>query len=133
MQEPGLRIPLSYSNDYFDGTTLRMRTKADHFATDLNELATQAKALSHPARLQILQVIAEKESCICGAIVDDVPLAQSTVSQHLKVLKTAGLIQGTIDGPSVCYCLDPAALRLLRERFDAFWDTLIDESSATTC
>lgn len=110
-----------------------MRTKADHFATDLNELATQTKALSHPARLQILQVIAEKESCICGEIVDDVPLAQSTVSQHLKVLKEAGLIQGTIDGPSVCYCLDPVALQLLRDRFDTFLGTLIDESSSTTC
>ncbi|PEN05463.1 transcriptional regulator [Longimonas halophila] len=110
-----------------------MRTKANHFATDLNKLATQAKALSHPARLQILQVIAQKERCICGEIVDDVPLAQSTVSQHLKVLKEAGLIQGTIDGPSVCYCLDPVALRLLRERFDTFWGDLIDESSATTC
>jgi len=110
-----------------------MRTKADHFATDLNELATQAKALAHPARLQILQVIAQKERCICGEIVDDVPLAQSTVSQHLKVLKKAGLIQGTIDGPSVCYCLDPVALRMLRERFDGFLGDMIDESSATTC
>lgn len=110
-----------------------MRTKADQFATDLGELATQAKALSHPARLQILQVIAEKESCICGEIVDDVPLAQSTVSQHLKVLKEAGLVQGTIDGPSVCYCLDTMALRLLNERFGAFFGDLAEASSSTSC
>lgn len=133
MQEPGLRIPLSYASDHPNEITRHMRTKADHFATDLNELATQAKALSHPARLQILQVIAQKERCICGEIVDDVPLAQSTVSQHLKVLKEAGLIQGTIDGPSVCYCLDTMALRLLRDRFDGFLGDLIDESASTTC
>lgn len=109
-----------------------MQTKADQFAADLGQLATQAKALSHPARLEILRVIAEKETCICGEIVDDLPLAQSTVSQHLKVLKEAGLIQGTIDGPSVCYCLDPVALRLLRERFDEFFGALA-ASSPSAC
>lgn len=110
-----------------------MRTKADHFPTDLNQMAEYAKALSHPARLDILRVIAEKESCICGEIVDDLPLAQSTVSQHLKVLKNAGLIQGTIDGPSVCYCLDPMALRMLAKQFDTFFSNLIDQSAATSC
>ncbi|MEX0601567.1 MAG: metalloregulator ArsR/SmtB family transcription factor, partial [Rhodothermales bacterium] len=93
-----------------------------------------AKALSHPARLEILRVLAERETCICGEIVADLPLAQSTVSRHLKVLKKAGLIQGSIDGPSVCYCLKPAALQALRTQFDGFLEDLFTHASnVTTC
>ena len=102
-----------------------MQTKADQFDTDLGALAEQAKALSHPARLEILRVLAERETCICGEIVDDLPLAQSTVSRHLKVLKEAGLIQGTIDGPSICYCLDSSALRALRGHLDDFFGEVL--------
>src|SRR5512147_1839880 len=69
------------------------------------ELATLAKALGHPARVQIVRLLVRREACICGDIVDELPLAQSTVSQHLKVLKEAGLIRGEIDGPRVCYCV----------------------------
>src|SRR5271167_1315221 len=75
------------------------------------ELALLAKAVGHPARVQILRLLVRKESCICGDIVDELPLAQSTVSQHLKVLKEAGLIRGEIDGPRVCYCVEPRVLR----------------------
>jgi ArsR family transcriptional regulator len=78
------------------------------------ELATLGKALGHPARVQILRLLARKTSCICGDIVDELPLAQSTVSQHLKVLKDAGLIRGEVDGPRVCYCLEPRTLRRLK-------------------
>jgi ArsR family transcriptional regulator len=78
------------------------------------ELATLCKAIGHPARVQVLRLLARRDSCICGDIVDELPLAQSTVSQHLKVLKEAGLIRGEIDGPRTCYCLEPAALRRLR-------------------
>lgn len=78
------------------------------------ELATLAKALGHPARVQILRLLVRREACICGDIVDELPLAQSTVSQHLKVLKDAGLIRGEIDGPRVCYCIEPRALRRLK-------------------
>jgi DNA-binding transcriptional ArsR family regulator len=78
------------------------------------ELAMLCKAVANPARVQILRLLARKDSCICGDIVDELPLAQSTVSQHLKVLKDAGLIRGEIDGPRVCYCLEPAVLRRLR-------------------
>ncbi len=78
------------------------------------ELATLCKAVGHPARVQILRLLARTDSCICGDIVDELPLAQSTVSQHLKVLKGAGLIRGEIDGPRVGYCLEPSALRRLR-------------------
>jgi ArsR family transcriptional regulator len=78
------------------------------------ELASLCKAMGHPARVQILRLLARRDSCVCGDIVDELPLAQSTVSQHLKVLKDAGLIRGEIDGPRVCYCLEPAALRRVR-------------------
>jgi len=78
------------------------------------ELATLAKALGHPARVQILRILVRKTACICGDIVDELPLAQSTVSQHLKMLKEAGLIRGEVDGPRVCYCIEPRALRRLK-------------------
>lgn len=78
------------------------------------ELATLAKALGHPARVKILRLLIRKNACVCGDIVDELPLAQSTVSQHLKVLKDAGLIRGDVDGPRVCYCIEPRALRRLR-------------------
>lgn len=73
-----------------------------------------AKAIAHPARVQILRILARRSGCVCGDIVDELPLAQSTVSQHLKVLKEAGLIRGEVDGPRVCYCIEPHALRRLK-------------------
>jgi DNA-binding transcriptional ArsR family regulator len=79
-----------------------------------DELARLAKAVGHPARVQILRLLVRREACICGDIVDELPLAQSTVSQHLKVLKEAGLVRGDIDGPRVCYCVEPRALRRLK-------------------
>jgi len=78
------------------------------------ELATFAKALGHPIRVRILRLLILKNACICSDIVDELPLAQSTVSQHLKVLKDAGLIRGEIEGRNVCYCIEPHALRRLR-------------------
>src|SRR5919206_789034 len=78
------------------------------------ELALLCKAVGHPARVQIVRLLARRESCICGDIVDELPLAQSTVSQHLKVLKEARLIRGEIDGPRVCYCVEPHVLRRLK-------------------
>jgi len=78
------------------------------------ELALLTKAVGHPARVQILRLLVRCESCICGDIVDELPLAQSTVSQHLKVLKEAGLVKGEIDGPRVCYCIEPRTLRRLK-------------------
>jgi ArsR family transcriptional regulator, arsenate/arsenite/antimonite-responsive transcriptional repressor len=78
------------------------------------ELADLSKAVGHPARVAILRLLVRREACICGDIVDELPLAQSTVSQHLKVLKEAGLIRGDIDGPRVCYCVEPRTLRRLK-------------------
>jgi ArsR family transcriptional regulator, arsenate/arsenite/antimonite-responsive transcriptional repressor len=80
--------------------------KKEEFGKKEQELAEFAKAISHPARIAILKVLAQKNECICGEIVDSLPLAQSTVSQHLKELKSAGLIQGTVDGPKSCYCIN---------------------------
>jgi DNA-binding transcriptional ArsR family regulator len=78
------------------------------------ELARYAKALGHPARIQIVRLLSCRTTCVCGDIVEGLPLAQSTVSQHLKVLKEAGLIRGEVDGPRVCYCMEPRTLRRLK-------------------
>ena len=78
------------------------------------ELATLTKALGHPARVRILKVLVERNACVCGELVGALDLAQSTVSQHLKVLKEAGLVQGEVDGPRVCYCIDAKTLRRLK-------------------
>jgi DNA-binding transcriptional ArsR family regulator len=81
-------------------------SKTEEFTVKENKIAAYAKALSHPARIAILQLLIKKQACICGDIVDELPLSQSTVSQHLKELKTAGLIKGEIEGKKVCYCID---------------------------
>jgi ArsR family transcriptional regulator len=81
-------------------------TKTEEFTRTQNDLAAIAKALGHPARIAILQFLIRTKSCVCGDIVDELPLSQSTVSQHLKELKKVGLIKGDIDGPTVCYCID---------------------------
>ena len=80
--------------------------KTEEFKVKDNRIAAYAKALAHPARVAILQILIESNSCICGDIVDELPLSQSTVSQHLKELKEAGLIKGNIDGAKVCYCIN---------------------------
>lgn len=79
------------------------------------ELARLAWALAHPARVRLFRLLLARKTCVCGELVEAMPLAQSTVSQHLKILREAGLIQGEIDGPKVCYCIDPAGLRRLKE------------------
>jgi ArsR family transcriptional regulator, arsenate/arsenite/antimonite-responsive transcriptional repressor len=81
-------------------------------------LASRLKALGHPARLEILRVLAERGTCICGEVVGLLPLAQSTVSQHLKVLKEAGFVRGEIDGPKSCYCLDQGVIEQFRSDLD---------------
>lgn len=81
-------------------------TKSEEFTIKDNKIANFAKALAHPARVAILQFLIKKQSCVCGDIVNELPLSQSTVSQHLKELKEAGLIKGDIDGAKVCYCID---------------------------
>jgi DNA-binding transcriptional ArsR family regulator len=81
-------------------------TKTLGFSDEINDLAIVFKALGHPARLTIITYLVEKKECVCGDIVNELPLAQATISQHLRELKTAGIIQGTVEGTSVCYCLN---------------------------
>jgi len=83
-------------------------TKSEEFSVKDNRVANYAKALGHPARVAILRILLKKESCYCGDIVGELPLSQSTVSQHLKELKEAGIIKGTIAGAKICYCIDAA-------------------------
>lgn len=81
-------------------------TKSEEFSVKDNRIATYAKAMAHPARVAILRLLIQRQACVCGDIVDELPLSQSTVSQHLKELKEAGLIKGDIEGAKVCYCID---------------------------
>jgi len=110
-----------------------MQSKADLFDPALAHLAEQAKALAHPARLAILRILAERDACICGDLVDDLPLAQATVSRHLKTLKEAGLIQGTVDGPRVCYCLNADAVAALHDQLGEFFAPLLMASRQDDC
>lgn len=98
-----------------------------------DSLATIAKALSHPARHQILQTLGARGECLCGEVVEVVGLAQSTVSQHLKVLREAGLVQGTVDGPRSCYCLDAGGLAAAREAFSSLFDSLTSCCDGDCC
>ena len=87
------------------------RPHASALARFDGELAELARALSHPARVAIVRYLATRGTCVCGQIVDVLPLAQATVSQHLKVLKEAGLVQGEVDGPRTCYCVNPETVK----------------------
>jgi ArsR family transcriptional regulator, arsenate/arsenite/antimonite-responsive transcriptional repressor len=96
-------------------------------------LAEFAKAIAHPARIAILKVLAQRDECICGEIVEVLPLAQSTVSQHLKELKNAGLIKGTIDGPRTCYCINWKAFEKFNTEFNLLFDTLKVKNEKACC
>ena len=100
-------------------------TKSKSFSLADNKVSKYAKALSHPARVAILKFLILKESCFCGDIVDELPLSQSTISQHLKALKNAGLIKGEIEGASVCYCINHKEWELARKRLNEIFDGYI--------
>jgi ArsR family transcriptional regulator len=89
-------------------------SKTDHFTDEQNAISALAKALGHPARVAIIDYLMKVDACICGDIVNELPLAQPTVSQHLKELKNAGLIKGNIEGTSICYCIDEKAIEKLQ-------------------
>ncbi|MFY0607954.1 MAG: winged helix-turn-helix transcriptional regulator [Cyclobacteriaceae bacterium] len=97
-------------------------SKTDLFTKEENELATIAKAIGHPARISILSYLLKTKSCINGDLVEELGLAQATISQHLKELKAVGLIQGTVEGPSVCYCINPERWKALGLRLSSFFD-----------
>jgi len=95
-------------------------TKTDHFTDEQNTIAILFKAMGHPARVAILEYLNNVNTCICGDIVNELPLAQPTVSQHLKELKNAGLITGNIEGNSICYCIDEKAIERINSYFTNF-------------
>ncbi len=107
--------------------------KKDEFTQKEQDLAEFAKALAHPARIAILKVLAQKNECICGEIVDVLPLAQSTVSQHLKELKLAGLINGTVDGPRSCYCINWKAFEKFSGEFNSLFTSLKLKNEKACC
>lgn len=89
-------------------------TKKEHFTEKQNELAVLAKAIGHPARIAILEYLLKVDSCICGDIVNELPLAQPTVSQHLRELKNAGLIEGSFERTSICYCINENGIKKIK-------------------
>ncbi len=98
-------------------------TKTEEFTVKQNKIAKYMKALGHPARIAILEVLIKKQACMCGDIVEEIPLSQSTVSQHLKELKDAGLIKGDIDGAKVCYCIDEKEWDTAKTYLSTFFGT----------
>lgn len=100
-------------------------TKTDLFTRQQNDIANMAKALAHPARIAILQHLVKINACIGGDLVEELGLAQATISQHLKELKAVGLIQGTVEGTSICYCINPETWMQYRSFFDKFFDSSI--------
>jgi ArsR family transcriptional regulator, arsenate/arsenite/antimonite-responsive transcriptional repressor len=107
--------------------------KKEEFTQKEQDLANFAKALSHPARIAILSLLAKRNECICGEIVDVLPLAQSTVSQHLKELKNAGLIDGSIDGPRSCYCINWKAFEKFMGEFSFLFNKLKTQNEKACC
>lgn len=108
-------------------------TKAKLFDKNQKRTSELMKALGHPARIAIIELLAERETCICGDITDELPLAQSTVSQHLKALKTAGIIKGEIDGVRVCYCLDEDGVKEIKELFTPLVENLTTATEENCC
>ncbi len=107
-------------------------TKSEEFSVKDNRIATYAKALAHPARVAILKLLIQRQACICGDIVDELPLSQSTVSQHLKELKEAGLIKGDISGVKVCYCIDDEELTKAKTALEELF-TSYEVKKASCC
>lgn len=107
--------------------------KKEEFSLKEQELAQFAKALAHPARIAILKVLAKHNECICGQIVEVLPLAQSTVSQHLRELKEAGLVNGTVDGPRSCYCINWKAFEKFSDEFNGLFSQLKIETGKNCC
>ncbi len=104
-------------------------TKSEHFTEHQNELANVLKALGHPARVAIVEYLIQHKQCICGDIVNELPLSQATISQHLRELKQVGIIQGNIEGNSICYCLNP----LVFEQLTQFMGVAIESVTKNKC
>jgi len=101
-------------------------TKKELFTVNQNKIASMAKALAHPARIAILEFLMKNDSCVCGDIVDELPLSQSTISQHLKAMKEAGIIKGKVDGSFRCYCLNKKSCAELTATFQKFFSKMFN-------
>ncbi|WP_406684927.1 metalloregulator ArsR/SmtB family transcription factor [Seonamhaeicola sp. MEBiC1930] len=106
-------------------------TKSDKFSSQQNEIAQLAKVLGHPARVAIIEYLFKINACICGDLVNEIGLAQPTISQHLKELKNVGLIKGSIEGTSVCYCIDKTNWANMKNMISNFLD--LDVNNAPDC
>jgi len=104
-------------------------TKTEHFTDKQNEIAVLAKALGHPARVAIIDYLLKVKTCICGDIVNQLPLAQPTVSQHLKELKNAGIIKGDIEGNTICYCISEKAIQIIQNHFTRISNQLAQQKN----
>jgi ArsR family transcriptional regulator, arsenate/arsenite/antimonite-responsive transcriptional repressor len=104
-------------------------TKTDNFTLEQNELAQLAKAIGHPARVAIIEYLVQQDNCVCGNIVEAIPLAQATVSQHLKELKNAGLITGSVEGNAICYCIDGGTWK----KFQNLLKPIFDKAESPVC
>ena len=102
-------------------------TKTEIFTDRQNKIATMMKALGHPARIAIIQHLVKAQACICGDLVDELGLAQATISQHLKELKAVGIIKGTIEGTSVCYCIDGKVWKQYKSVFELFFTAYVNK------
>ncbi len=107
-------------------------TKTEHFSDKQNSIAVMIKALGHPARVAIIEYLLKANKCICGDIVNELPLSQPTVSQHLKELKSAGLIKGSVEGTAICYCIDEKAIAKLGSYFTGI-STKLEKKNNACC
>lgn len=108
-------------------------TKTSIYTDAQNDLALLAKAIAHPARIAILQHIIKTQACICGELVNEIGLAQPTISQHLKELKHAGIIQGSVEGTSICYCINTLKWNQIKTQFSNFFDTFKTDNDTNCC
>jgi ArsR family transcriptional regulator, arsenate/arsenite/antimonite-responsive transcriptional repressor len=104
-------------------------SKSDSFTKEQNDLSSLFKALSHPARVAIIEYLLKVDTCICGDIVNELPLAQPTVSQHLKELKNAGIIKGNVEGTAICYCINTDAL----QKFESYFSNITNQLKKKCC
>ncbi|ETN96984.1 DNA-binding transcriptional regulator, ArsR family [Zhouia amylolytica] len=108
-------------------------TKTEIFTEEQNQIAKIAKVIGHPARVAIIEYLIRVDQCICGDLVEEIGLAQPTISQHLRELKNVGLIKGNIEGTSVCYCIDPINWNHIKALFSSFFDTYKNEACDEQC
>ena len=123
-KQNNLRVSIINRNIAIQIQTMGL-TKVEEFTVRENKIAQYAKALAHPARVAIMEMLLKKQTCICGDIVDELPLSQSTVSQHLKELKNAGLIKGDIEGVKTCYCIDVKEWQQAKQYLGGLLNTLV--------